>query len=273
MTTDDLDLPYSDEEIREFIEDAVARKGTQNRPRFYAITGSHIYGFESAESDIDVRGLHVVPPAEYAYLNTPANEVTINMDGTTEGFEEYAEVDLRSYELKQFGVLLAKANYNVLELVFGAPTVMNGIPLEIEALRELVRDFLPMNVPHAYLGMAKSNYYKHLDPEKAEGYDPHPKKFLYVYRGLLGAQYVLEHEDIEADIHRLAETVEGGDPDLVDALVEHKRESHESTIPDNLEERTREAIATQFNALEDLPKPDKSGYRNAIDNWMRKVRA
>ena len=137
MTTDDLDLLYSDEEIREFIEDAVARKGTQNRPRFYAITGSHIYGFESAESDIDVRGLHVVPPAEYAYLNTPANEVTINMDGTTDGFEEYAEVDLRSYELKQFGVLLAKANYNVLELVFGAPTVMNGMPLRWASTRSV----------------------------------------------------------------------------------------------------------------------------------------
>lgn len=59
---------------------------------------------------------------------------------------------------------------------------MNGMPLEMDALQDLVRDFLPMNVPHAYLGMAKSNYYKHLDPEKTEGYDPRPKKFLYVYR-------------------------------------------------------------------------------------------
>lgn len=273
MAIDDIDLTYSDEEIREFIEDAVPRKGTEHRPRFYAVTGSHIYGFDSAESDIDVRGLHVVPPEEYAYLQTPAGEVTVNMDGTTEGFEDYAEVDLRSYELKKFGSLLAKANYNVLELVFEAPTVMNGMPLEMDALQDLVRNFLPMNVPNAYLGMAKSNYYKHLDPEKTEGYDPRPKKFLYVYRGLLGAQYVLDREDIEADIHRLAAAVNGGDPDLVDALVEYKRESEEPTVPEDLEERARDAIASQFNALDELPNPDKTGYRDAIDDWMRKVRS
>lgn len=272
LTIDDLDLAYSAEEIRAFIEDAVARKGTERRPRFYAITGSHLYGFDSGESDIDVRGIHVVPPQEYAYLQTPASEVTVNMDGTTEGFEDYAEVDLRSYELKQFGSLLASANYNALELVFEAPTVMNGIPLEMDALRDLVRDFLPMNVPHAYLGMAKSNYDEHLVSERTEGYDPRPKTFLYVYRGLLGAQYVLDHEDIEADVQRLATAVDGGDPDLVDALVEHKRESDESTVPQELRERARDTIASQFNALDDLPTPDKTGYRDAIDSWMRKVR-
>ena len=273
MSLDNLELAYSEEKIREFIEAAVAQKGTERRPRFYAITGSHIYGFESAESDIDVRGLHVVPPEKYAYLDTPASEVTVNMDGTTEGFEEYAEIDLRSYELKQFGTLLEKANYNVLELVFEAPTVMNGMPLEIDALQDLLREFLPMNVPHAYFGMAKSNYYKHLDPEKTEGYDPRPKKFLYVYRGLLAAQYVLDHEDIEADVHRLASTVDGGDPDLVEALVECKRNDDEATVPPDLEDRARTAITSQFNALDDLPDPDKSGYREAIDDWMRKVRA
>jgi len=64
MTIENLELEYSAEEIRDFIEQAVARKGTENQPRFYAITGSHIYGFDSADSDIDVRGLHLVPAEE-----------------------------------------------------------------------------------------------------------------------------------------------------------------------------------------------------------------
>src|SRR6056297_3339336 len=98
MTIEHLDLTYRDEEIREFIEDAVARKGTQHRPRFYAVTESHIYGFDSADSDIDVRGVRVAPAEEYAYLQTPTEEVTVNMDRTTEGFEQYAEIDLRRYE-------------------------------------------------------------------------------------------------------------------------------------------------------------------------------
>lgn len=41
---ENLDLEDSAEELRDFIEKAVAQKGTQNQPRFYAITGSHIYG-------------------------------------------------------------------------------------------------------------------------------------------------------------------------------------------------------------------------------------
>lgn len=272
MTIADLDLAYSEEDIREFIEAAVAQKGTENRPRFYAVTGSHIYGFDTPESDIDVRGVHVAPPEEYAYLRSPAGEVTVNMEGITEGFEAYAEIDLRSYELKKFGSLLAKANYNVVELVFEAPTVMNGMPLEMDALQALIRDFLPMNVPHAYLGMAKSNYYKHLDPEKTEGYDPQPKKFLYVYRGLLGAQYVIYHEDIEADVRRLAEAVGGGDPALVADLIALKRDEAASTVTGDLESRARNAITSQFNALDDLPDPDKQGYHEALDDWMRKVR-
>jgi predicted nucleotidyltransferase len=273
MTIEAFDLSHSPEQIREFVENAVAGRGDEERhPRFYAITGSHVYGFESAESDVDVRGLHLAPAEEYAFLDTPAGEVTVNMDGTTEGFEAYAEVDLRSYELRTFGSFVESANYNIVELVFEAPTVMNGMPLEMDALRELIREFLPMNVPHAYLGMAKSNYYKHLDPEKAEGYDPRAKQFLYVYRGLLGAQYVLDEADVEADVFALAETVDGGDPDLVADLVAHKR-GEGGAVPDDLEERARAAILAQFNDLDALPDVDKTGYREAIDDWMRKVRA
>lgn len=273
MSVDDLDLPHDPERIRAFVEKAVAGQGDEERrPRFYVVTGSHLYGFASPESDVDVRGIHLVPGEEYAYLDRPVGEVTVNMDGTTGGFEEYAGVELRSYELRTFGSLLESANYTVVELVFEAPTVMNGIPLEMDALRELLREFLPLNVPHAYLGMAKSNYYKHLDPEKAEGYDPGAKTFLYVYRGLLGAQYVLDYEDVEADVFALAEAVEGGDPDLVADLVAHKR-GGDGSVPESLEERGRAAILAQFNDLGTLPDVDKTGYREAIDDWMRKVRA
>jgi predicted nucleotidyltransferase len=271
MTIDELDLAYSPVELREFIERAVARTGTRNRPRFYAVTGSHLYGFDSADSDIDLRGFHLTPAAEYAYLERPAGEVTVNMDGVTEGFEAWADVDLRSYELRQFGSLLEGANYNVVELVLAAPTVMNGLPLEMDGLAALVRERLPMNVPHAYLGMARNNYYKHLDPEKAEGYNPRAKKFLYVYRGLLGARYVLKHRDVEPDVRELARAVAGGDPDLVGELIAHKRDTG-GPVPDALAERARSAIVEQFNALEPLPDPEKAGYREALDDWMRKVR-
>ena len=272
MEFEELDVGYSAEAIRDYVTDAVAAKGTRRQPRFYAIGGSHLFGFASAESDVDVRGVHVVPAEEYAYLREPETDVTVNMHGTTDGFEAYADCDLRSNELKTFGSLLVEANFNVVELVLEAPTVMNGMPLELDALRALVREHLPMNVPHSYLGMAKSNYYKHLDPDKAEGYDPSAKRFLHVYRSLLGAQYVVEHEDVEANVYALADAVDGGDPALVEELVAYKRDPAVDHVPDALEERARDAVVSQFNALDPLPSIDKHGYRDAVDDWMRKVR-
>ncbi|WP_323676188.1 nucleotidyltransferase domain-containing protein [Halorubellus sp. PRR65] len=272
MHVDELELPYDEEAIRDYVTDAVAATGTRRQPRFYAVAGSHLFGFADADSDVDVRGVHVVPAAEYAYLREPDPDVTVNMHGTTEGFEAYADCDLRSNELKHFGSLLVDANFNVVELVLAAPAVMNGMPLEMDALRALVREHLPMNVPHSYLGMAKSNYYKYLDPDKSDGYDPSAKRFLHVYRGLLGAQYVLEREAVEPNVRALADAVDAADSGLVDELVAHKRDPDVEHVPDALAERARDAILAQFNALDPLPSVDKHGYRDAIDDWMRKVR-
>lgn len=270
--SESLSLPYTDEQLRTFVEDAVARPGTERRPRLYAVTGSHVYGFDAGDSDVDLRGVHTVPGEEYASLDRPASEVTVNMDGVTEGFEAFADVDLRSYELRAFGELVVKANYNVIELVLEAPVVMNGLPLEVDALRALIRDHLPMNVPHAYLGMAKSNYYKHLDPDKPESYDPRPKKFLYVLRGLLGAQYVLDEGDVEADVRELATTIDVAPEGLIGELIERKREAPGADVAPETAERARDRIAELFGAVDVPPRPDKAGFREAVDDWMRKVR-
>lgn len=274
MTTvsERLGLPYGDDELREFVEEAVAGRGRECRPRFYAVTGSHVYGFPSGGSDVDVRGFHTVPADAYAYLERPPEEVSVNVDGTTEGFEAYADVDLRSYELRKFGSLLYDANYDVVELVLEAPVLTNGVALEVDALRSLVREHLPMNVPHSYVGMAKSNYYKHLDPGKPDSYAPEPKKFLYVLRGLLGAQYVMDHGDVEADVTALADAVDVAPADLVHELIEHKQAATEPVVDEGTAERAREAIAALFNAIDEPATPDKAGYHEALDEWMRKVR-
>ena len=79
-----------------------------------------------------------------------------------------------------------------------------------------------------------------------------------------------QKEDIKADVFELAEAVDGGDPALVEDLVNHKRTSDEEFIPDDLEERARTAIQDQFNTLGSFIDPDKVKYRSAIDDWIRK---
>jgi hypothetical protein len=270
-----LGLPYGDERIRAVIEDAVGRVDGRADPRFYAVTGSHVYGFADDTSDVDLRGFHVAPAEEYATLDPPTAEVTVNMDGLTAGFEDVPELELRSYELTAFGEHVYGANYDAVELVLAAPAVMNGVALEMDALRALVREHLPLDVAHSYLGMARSNYYKHLDPEKTEAYDPRPKKVLYVLRGLLAAQYVQTEGDLETDVTRLAAAVDldtGHDVEaLVAELVEYKRETG-GELPEPTVERAREATAALFNAVQRPADVDKTAFRAAVDDWLRKVR-
>lgn len=71
----------------------------------------------------------------------------------------------------------------------------------------------------------------------------------------------------------MAAEIDGGDSDLVDDLIPHKREAGKPTVPEALEERARAAIVEQYNALDALSTPDKSGYREALDEWMHNVRA
>lgn len=260
------------ERIERVIDKAVRRSGEDARPAFYAVTGSHIYGFPSEEgSDVDVRGFHVAKTERYALLESPREQIVVNQDGLTEGFEDYPEIDLVSYELKKFGQLLYKANFNVLEVVFEGDEIVNSVPLEIAALRQLVEDRLPMDVPRTYFGMAKSNYWKHLNPNR-ESYNPTAKKFLYVLRGLMAAQYVGRERTIEADVRELSEYVLGN-TDLVDELIAVKREAESAEVGEDLAARADETITRLFNEAEPPAKVDKSEYRQALDDWMLKVRA
>lgn len=274
---EDAVADYTDEKIREIIEDAVGEFSDSGRPRWYAITGSHVYGFNSASSDIDVRGIHTVDPERYALVhNDPKEEVRINMDGTTQGYDHVSDIDLRSYELAHFGEHLVSANFNVMELVMCAPQVMNGVPLAMDALRGIIRHYLPLDVPASYLGMAKSNYYSYLDPDKTEAYKPLPKTYLYVYRALLASIYVEEYEDICADVMDLAVEIDMGKPELVADTIDVKRNPDQRDVPSDLESELRDEIASLFNAQPDFSGVDHDtaqSYRSEIDSWMQTVRA
>lgn len=240
-------------------------------PAFYAVTGSHLYGFPSETgSDVDVRGFHVADGARYALLDRPDEQILVNQDGVTEGFEGVADVDLVSYELRKFGRLVSESNFNVLEAVFCGDQIRNEVPREIAALRSLVEDYLPLNVPAAYVGMARSNYRKHLDPER-DGYEPTAKTFLYVLRGLLAAKYVREAASIEADVTVLADELLG-ETDIVADLIAVKRDDAAAPVPAELAARADERITTLFDGMDPGERRETVEFRDAVDDWMLAVR-
>ena len=263
-------MQYDETRLREVI-DRVVRSDPDAEPVFYGVSGSHLYGFPSPDGDVDVRGFHVVDAERYAMLDRPDEQLVVNQDGLTEGFEAYEEIDLVSYELRKSGMLLYQANFNVLELVFETDRVMNGVPLEIEALQALVESHLPMDVPRSYFGMARNNYRKYLNPDR-DSYSPTAKKYLYVLRGLLGAQHVLDEETIRADVFELAKHGLGS-TELIEDLVAVKLEGETATVDPELAERAEATIVDLFTELDPPETVEKTEYRDDLDDWMRKVRA
>src|SRR3982750_4772306 len=68
---------------------------------FVTISGAHLYGFPSPDSDYDLRGVHILPIREVAGLNVGPE--TLEVSGVFDGLE----VDLVTHDaIKFFGLLL-----------------------------------------------------------------------------------------------------------------------------------------------------------------------
>ena len=262
-------MQYDPAVVAEMVEKAVRRD--DRRPAFHAVAGSHMYGFASeAGGDVDVRGFHVADGERYASLDEPDEQIVVNQGDVTEGFEEYAEIDLVSYELKKFGSLLYGANFNVLEVLFDGIEVVDDVPAEVDALRELVEAELPLDVPRSYVGMARTNYRNYLDPD-APSYAPTAKRYLYVLRGLLAARYVVDEERIRADVRDLSRHVLGT-TGTVDELIAAKRSAAGATVDGDLAARADDLIADLLDAVDPPDRVEKERYRERLDEWMLSVR-
>src|SRR5437016_4037251 len=88
---------------------------------FATISGAHLYGFPSPDSDYDLRGVHILPAREVVGLYEPRE--TIEVSALRDGLE----IDLVTHDVKKFFGLLLKKNGYVLEQLF-SPLVLYTTP-------------------------------------------------------------------------------------------------------------------------------------------------
>ena len=98
---------------------------------FATISGAHLYGFPSPDSDYDLRGSHVLPLKEVVGLHV--KHETVEKSGIHDGLE----IDLVTHDVGKFFGLMLKKNGYVLEQVM-SPLVVQTTPEhdELVALRE-----------------------------------------------------------------------------------------------------------------------------------------
>jgi hypothetical protein len=160
---------------------------------FATISGAHLYGFPSPDSDYDLRGVHLLPLADVVGLNP--GEETVEKSGIQDGLE----IDLVTHDAKKFFGLLLKKNGYVLEQLL-SPLVVYTTP-EHEELRALAADCITKHHAHHYLGFAATQW-KLFQKESP----PRVKPLLYVFRVLLTGIHLMRTGMVEANLVRLNET-------------------------------------------------------------------
>lgn len=159
---------------------------------FATISGAHLYGFPSPDSDFDLRGVHLLPLNEVVGLQTGPE--TIEKSGIHDGHE----IDLVTHDARKFFGLLLRKNGYVLEQVL-SPLLVHTTPEHAE-LKEIAAQCVTRHHAHHYFGFAETQWklFEKEDP-------PRIKPLLYVYRVLLTGIHLMQTGAIEANLVRLNE--------------------------------------------------------------------
>ena len=154
---------------------------------FATISGAHLYGFPSPDSDFDLRGVHVLPLRNVVGLEV--RDETVQDSSIIEGLE----MDIVSHDVRKFFNLLLKKNGYVLEQLF-SPLVVHTTPEHAE-LKDLARTCITKHHSHHYFGFAETQWKLFLkeSPHRA-------KPLLYVYRVLLTGIYLMRTGEVEANL-------------------------------------------------------------------------
>lgn len=159
---------------------------------FVTISGAHLYGFPSPDSDYDLRGVHVLPAREVVGLE--AGRETVEVSEVREGLE----IDLVSHDAKKFFALMLKKNGYVLEQLF-SPLVLQTSDAH-EELKLIGRNCITRHHSHHYFGFAETQW-RLFEKERPRRVKP----LLYVYRVLLTGIHLMRAGEIEANLLRLNE--------------------------------------------------------------------
>src|SRR6266540_5046057 len=175
---------------------------------FATISGAHLYGFPSSDSDYDLRGAHVLPLEKVVGMEF--RDETLEDSRVIKGLE----MDIVSHDVrKSFGLLLKKNGYLLEPLC--SPLIIHTIPEHAElkeTCRATISNTSPNPLPgrggegrltgvitkhhsHHYFGFAETQW-KLFDKERPRRVKP----LLYVYRVLLTGIHLMRTGEVEANL-------------------------------------------------------------------------
>jgi uncharacterized protein len=174
---------------------------------FVTMSGAHLYGFPSPDSDYDLRGVHLLPLSEVVGLRTGQETIEVSER------QGELQIDLVTHEAKKFFGLLTKRNGYVLEQLY-SPLIVHTTAVH-EELKEIAKGCITRYHSHHYLGFAKTQW-RLFEQETP----PRVKPLLYVYRVLLTGIHLMQTGIVEANLVTLNQQFALPDlPELIDLKV------------------------------------------------------
>ena len=224
---------------------------------FATISGAHLYGFPSPDSDYDLRGVHILPLE--ALVGLDLRDETIEDSRVIDGLE----MDIVSHDVKKFLGLLLKKNGYVLEQLY-SPLVVYTTPAHAELL-EIAKGCVTKHHSHHYFGFAETQW-KLFDNDSPRRVKP----LLYVYRVLLTGIHLMRTGVINANLVELNQ--EARLPYVADLIA--RKQSGENTTLDDADlafhqgeyERLRGELQSAHDAsqLPELPADQARRDLNAL---------
>ena len=141
-------------------------------------SGSRAWGFESPDSDYDVRFIYVRKQSDYLKLEGIRDVIELPIDGT---------LDINGWDITKTLRLLYKSNPTLFEW-FSSPIIYRKDAEFFSKFEPLLAEyFSTKNGLYHYLSMAKSNYREFLQGDVVKA-----KKYFYVLRPILACRWILD---------------------------------------------------------------------------------
>jgi predicted nucleotidyltransferase len=235
----------------------VARRGPA--PVFATISGAHLYGFASPDSDVDLRGAYLLSAREMLGLRKAEETLTIESKSPI-------DLDWVAHDLRKFVRMLVSHNGYVLEQLY-SPLIVITTPAHAELL-SLGKGCITRPTVRHYQGFARGRRKRVHEP------DATVKHLLYAYRVLLSGIHLMRTGEVVANITSLREEFQ---LPMVEALVRRKQEGAEKMplLEQEVAEHDGYLDALERELEESARKsslPDEPSTRDALEDLVIRLR-
>ncbi|MGW0704391.1 nucleotidyltransferase domain-containing protein [Streptomyces sp. NPDC002643] len=226
---------------------------------FATVSGAHLYGFPSRDSDVDLRGVHLLPTSELVGLREPEETRSKMWD------RDGVEMDLVTHDLRKFVRLMLRRNGYVLEQLL-SPLVVHTT----EAHRELITlapGVLTRHHAHHYRGFGVTQW--RLFEKTGE-----LKPLLYTFRVLLTGIHLMRSGEVQAHLPTLLPEIAEAPAYLPDLVAAKAAQEHGKADVD--QERVAEDVERLQKVLDEEQAlsvlPENPSAHDGLHDFVVRVR-